>query len=99
MGKRKERRLAAKMASNRRVKLDLVAEPSGDMVASSAHDEVGGDIDQDHHAVVPTSPSSSGGSPEFLFKGLYREDMPAQHIFGGYLDILQDLLHAPRIWF
>lgn len=68
-------------------------------MASSANDEVGGDIDQDPHAVVPTSPSSSGGSHEFLFKGLYREDRPAQHIFGGYLDKLQELLHAPRIWF
>ncbi|KAJ6800078.1 formin-binding protein 4 isoform X1 [Iris pallida] len=70
MGKRKERRLAAKSAAGRRVKLDLFAEPAGDMTGTTSHDETGGNPDQDHNAGVPTSPSSSGGFHEFLFKGL-----------------------------
>lgn len=79
------------MSANRRVKLDLFAEPSGDLVRTSAHDEVGGDTNQDHRDGVPTSPASSGGSHEFLFKGICKEDMPTQHIFGGNLDKLQDI--------
>jgi len=35
-------------------------------VGTSAHEEVGGDTNQDHRAVVPTSPSSSGGSHDSL---------------------------------
>ncbi|XP_074585981.1 uncharacterized protein LOC141841698 isoform X2 [Curcuma longa] len=64
MGKRKERRLAAMMAASRRVKLDLFAEPSGEMVTSSVHDEVGEDPDKDYQAEVPNSPSSSGKKKE-----------------------------------
>ncbi|CAL9057641.1 unnamed protein product [Musa banksii] len=63
MGKRRERRLAAMMAASRRVKLDLFTEPSGEMVGNSLHDEVGGDLDKDHHE-VPSSPSSSGQKQE-----------------------------------
>lgn len=33
MGKRKERRLAAKIGAGRRVKLDLFAEPSGNFLS------------------------------------------------------------------
>ncbi|XP_008800273.2 uncharacterized protein LOC103714695 isoform X1 [Phoenix dactylifera] len=76
MGKRKERRLAAMMAASRRVKLDLCAEPSGEMVGSSLHDEVGGELDKDHQAGVPTSPSPSGQKQEnpLLLLGQYSDD-------------------------
>ncbi|KAH0459693.1 hypothetical protein IEQ34_012507 [Dendrobium chrysotoxum] len=91
MGKRKERRLAAMSATNRRVKLDLLAEPSEEAVCNSINEEAGVNQEQDHSASVPSSPSSSGGFHQFLFKGLYREDIPAQHIFGGNLEILQKI--------
>ncbi|KAJ9562730.1 hypothetical protein OSB04_007890 [Centaurea solstitialis] len=62
MGKRKERRLAAKTAANRRVKLDLLAEPSGrDFGESSNKEEVGGGDSANNHAGSPNSPSSSEG--------------------------------------
>ncbi|KAM7495667.1 hypothetical protein LguiB_030276 [Lonicera macranthoides] len=64
MGKRKERRLAAMTSAGRRVKLDLFAEPSGDLGGSSGQDEVGGDDDSKNHAGLPNSPSSSGQQPE-----------------------------------
>ncbi|KAK6149440.1 hypothetical protein DH2020_016965 [Rehmannia glutinosa] len=64
MGRRKERRLAALSAAGRRVKLDLFAEPSGDVGGSSAQEEVGGDSDSKSHAKLPSSPSSSGQQPE-----------------------------------
>ncbi|WOL19433.1 hypothetical protein Cni_G28231 [Canna indica] len=64
MGKRKERRIAAMMAASRRVKLDLFTEPSGEMVSSSLHDEVGGDLDKECPAGAPISPSSSGKKQE-----------------------------------
>lgn len=38
----------------------------GEMVGSSLHDEVGGELDKDHQAGVPTSPSPSGGFHQFL---------------------------------
>ncbi|RAL50381.1 hypothetical protein DM860_017662 [Cuscuta australis] len=59
MGKRKERRQAAMNAVGRRVKLDLFAESSGDLVGSS-QDGVRGEIDSNNHAELPNSPSSSG---------------------------------------
>ncbi|KAL6513950.1 hypothetical protein OROHE_019406 [Orobanche hederae] len=59
MGRRKERRLAAIGAAGRRVKLDLFAEPSGDVGGSSPQEEVGGDGDFKSHAKLPSSPSSS----------------------------------------
>ncbi|KAL6562488.1 hypothetical protein OROGR_003495 [Orobanche gracilis] len=59
MGRRKERRLAAIGAAGRRVKLDLFAEPSGDVCGSSPQEEVGGDGDSKSHAKLPSSPSSS----------------------------------------
>ncbi|KAI3769118.1 hypothetical protein L6452_00217 [Arctium lappa] len=58
MGKRKERRLAAKTAANRRVKLDLLPEPSGDF-GESSNKEVGGGDSANNHAGSPNSPSSS----------------------------------------
>lgn len=70
MGKRKERRLAAQSAAGRRVKLDLFAEPSGDLGASSAKDEVGGEGDSENRAGLPKSPSSSGGFRQFSSQGL-----------------------------
>ncbi|CAA0815402.1 WW domain-containing protein [Striga hermonthica] len=61
MGRRKERRLAAINAAGRRVKLDLLAEPSGDVGGSSGKEQVGGDGDPKSHAT--SSPSSSGPQP------------------------------------
>ncbi|KAA8523530.1 hypothetical protein F0562_009953 [Nyssa sinensis] len=76
MGKRKERRLAAMSGTGRRVKLDLLAEPSGDLGGSSAQDEVGGDIDLKHRAGLPNSPSSSGQQPDnpLMLLGQYSDD-------------------------
>uniref|UniRef100_A0A2P2KCJ2 Uncharacterized protein n=1 Tax=Rhizophora mucronata TaxID=61149 RepID=A0A2P2KCJ2_RHIMU len=76
MGKRRDRRLAALNNAGRRVKLDLFAEPSGDLGASSVHDEVGGDIDPTQRAGVPNSPSSSGQQPQnpLLLLGQYSDD-------------------------
>ncbi|CAN6448342.1 unnamed protein product [Victoria cruziana] len=76
MGKRKERRLAAMMAASRRVKLDLFAEPPGEMVEASLNDEAGGGFDQNDHRVECKSPSSSGKAPEnpLLLLGQYSDD-------------------------
>ncbi|GFP89108.1 hypothetical protein PHJA_001054500 [Phtheirospermum japonicum] len=63
MGRRKERRLAAISAAGRRVKLDLFAEPSGDVGGSSPQEEVGGDGESKSIAKLPSSPSSSGQQP------------------------------------
>ncbi|KAF3945158.1 hypothetical protein CMV_028444 [Castanea mollissima] len=63
MGKRKERRLAALNNAGRRVKLDLFAEPPGDLGGSTEHDEVGGDKDSKHRDGLPNSPTSSGQQP------------------------------------
>lgn len=68
MGKRKERRLAAKTNAGRRVKLDLFAEPSGDLGGSAEHDELGGDMKSKGHDGLPNSPSSSGGFRQFSSK-------------------------------
>ncbi|RVW50289.1 hypothetical protein CK203_012047 [Vitis vinifera] len=100
MGRRKERRLAAISASGRRVKLDLFAEPSGDLGGSSVRDEVGGDLDSKRRAASPNSPSSSGGFRQFSSKGLCIEDMSAQHYFGGCMELyVQDIvmLFGPRV--
>ncbi|KAJ8755007.1 hypothetical protein K2173_015519 [Erythroxylum novogranatense] len=64
MGKRKERRLAALSNAGRRVKLDLFAEPSGDLGGSSENDKVGGDANRTQQAGLPNSPSSSGLQPQ-----------------------------------
>ncbi|CAN4097136.1 unnamed protein product [Withania somnifera] len=69
MGRRKKRKLAAKSAAGRRVKLDLFAEPSGDLGGSSIQDEVGGEEDSKIHA-LPNLSSSSGGFRQFSSKGL-----------------------------
>ncbi|CAL8998654.1 unnamed protein product [Prunus brigantina] len=76
MGKRKERRLAAKTNAGRRVKLDLFAEPSGDLGGSAEHDELGGDMKSKGHAGLPNSPSSSGQQPQnpLLLLGQYSDD-------------------------
>ncbi|TMX01597.1 hypothetical protein EJD97_024204 [Solanum chilense] len=70
MGRRKERKLAAKGAAGRRVKLDLFADPPGDLGGSSVQDEVGGEEESKIHAELPNSPSSSGGFRQFSSKGL-----------------------------
>ncbi|XP_050237241.1 uncharacterized protein LOC126686965 [Mercurialis annua] len=76
MGKRKERRHAAHSNAGRRFKLDLSAEPSGDLVGSSGFDEGGGDVDPTQHAGLPSSPSSSGKQPQnpLLLLGQYSDD-------------------------
>ncbi|XP_023525279.1 formin-binding protein 4-like isoform X2 [Cucurbita pepo subsp. pepo] len=60
MGRRRERRLAALSNAGRRVKLDLFAEPSGDLDGSDVQEEVGGDIDSRETTKLPKSASSSG---------------------------------------
>ncbi|EYU27457.1 hypothetical protein MIMGU_mgv1a017415mg [Erythranthe guttata] len=75
MGRRKERRIAA--AGGRRVKLDLFAEPSGDLGGSSGQEQVGGDGDSITDAKSPSSPSSSGGFCQIFLQrtALCREGM------------------------
>ncbi|KAK3008705.1 hypothetical protein RJ639_015254 [Escallonia herrerae] len=51
-------------SAGRRVKLDLFAEPSGDLGGSSDKGEVGGDDDSNSRAGLPNSPSPSGGCEE-----------------------------------
>ncbi|KAL8462156.1 hypothetical protein ACS0TY_033289 [Phlomoides rotata] len=60
MGRRKERRLAAMSGAGRRVKLDLFAEPSGDLGGSSTLEEVGGN----EILAESISPSASGQKPQ-----------------------------------
>ncbi|KAJ1441214.1 WW domain [Sesbania bispinosa] len=76
MGKRKERRLAALSNAGRRVKLDLFAEPSGELGGSTVHGDAGGDIDSRHRDGLPDSPSSSGQQPQnpLLLLGQYSDD-------------------------
>ncbi|KAK8940388.1 hypothetical protein KSP39_PZI010433 [Platanthera zijinensis] len=76
MGKRKERRLAAMSSANRRVKLDLFAEPSEEEMGKSNNEEFGGSRERDHSTSVPTSPSSSGQKQEnpLLLLGQYSDD-------------------------
>ncbi|CAK9148893.1 unnamed protein product [Ilex paraguariensis] len=76
MGRRKERRLAAMGATNRRVKLALFTEPSGDLGGSPVQVEVGGNDDSKNSAELPNSPSSSGQQPEnpLLLLGQYSDD-------------------------
>lgn len=59
MGKRKDRILAAMSNAGRRVKLDLSAEPSGDLGGSAVHDEVEKDTELKQRAGLPNLPSSS----------------------------------------
>lgn len=59
MGKRKERRFAANNTS-RRVKLDLFAEPSGDLGGSDVRCD-GVEKKKTEPNELPKSPSSSGG--------------------------------------
>ncbi|XP_020596770.1 uncharacterized protein LOC110036624 [Phalaenopsis equestris] len=76
MGKRKERRLAAMSAANRRVKLDLLAEPSEEANYNSINEEAGVNQEHDHSASAPPSPSSSGHNKEnpLLLLGQYSDD-------------------------
>ncbi|KNA12160.1 hypothetical protein SOVF_128280 isoform A [Spinacia oleracea] len=76
MGKRKERRLASKIGAGRRVKLDLFAEPSGDLGGTSAKDDGGNDVDSKHDLELPNSPSSSGQPQEnpLSLLGQYSDD-------------------------
>ncbi|CAK7324463.1 unnamed protein product [Dovyalis caffra] len=76
MGKRKERRLAALNNTGRRVKVDLFAEPSGDLGGSSVNNGDGGDIDPSQRAGLPNSPSSSGQPPQnpLMLLGQYSDD-------------------------
>ncbi|KAI4307828.1 hypothetical protein L6164_030967 [Bauhinia variegata] len=76
MGKRKERRLAALSNAGRRVKLDLFAEPSGELGGSTEHDDGGGDINSKHRDGLPNSPSSSGQQPQnpLLLLGQYSDE-------------------------
>ncbi|KAI4388571.1 hypothetical protein MLD38_000888 [Melastoma candidum] len=76
MGKRKERRLAAMSNAGRRVKLDLFAEPSGDLTGSSAKDKVDEIGNSEHLDGLPKSPSSSGQQSvnPLLLLGQYSDD-------------------------
>lgn len=51
----------------------------GELGGSTAHGDAGGDIDSQQRDGLPNSPSSSGGFCQFSSKGLYLEDMSAQH--------------------
>ncbi|KAL1369983.1 hypothetical protein HN51_000316 [Arachis hypogaea] len=75
MGKRKERRLAALSNAGRRVKLDLFAEPSGELGGSNVQGDAGGDTDSQHRDGLPNSPSSSGQPQNpLLLLGQYSDD-------------------------
>ncbi|WCJ27634.1 WW domain-containing protein [Euphorbia peplus] len=78
MGKRKERRLAAHTNAGRRVKLDLFAEPSGDLggSSSSVNEEAEGERDSKRHSGLPNSPTSSGQPTQnpLLLLGQYSDD-------------------------
>ncbi|CDY24199.1 BnaC01g37790D [Brassica napus] len=74
MGKRKERRFAANNSS-RRVKLDLFAEPSGDLGGSDVRCD-GDEKEQTEPNELPKSPSSSGQKTEnpLLLLGQYSDE-------------------------
>ncbi|XP_076882586.1 uncharacterized protein LOC143531088 isoform X2 [Bidens hawaiensis] len=77
MGNRKERRRSAKAAgANRRVKLDLLSEPSGDFGDSSNQEELGVGGNGKNQALSPSSPSSSDQRPEnpLLLLGQYSDE-------------------------
>ncbi|KAL5737250.1 hypothetical protein ACOSP7_030011 [Xanthoceras sorbifolium] len=75
MGRRKDRILAAMSNAGRRVKLDLSAEPSGDLGGSSVHDEFGKDLETKERAGLPNSPTSSGQQQNpLLLLGQYSDD-------------------------
>ncbi|KAH7574720.1 hypothetical protein JRO89_XS03G0335100 [Xanthoceras sorbifolium] len=75
MGRRKDRILAAMSNAGRRVKLDLSAEPSGDLGGSSVHDEFGKDPETKERAGLPNSPTSSGQQQNpLLLLGQYSDD-------------------------
>ncbi|GAU13504.1 hypothetical protein TSUD_128010, partial [Trifolium subterraneum] len=76
MGNRKERRRAAHTNAGRRVKLDLFAEPSGELGGSTIHGDAGGDTDSQQHDGLPNSPSSSGQQSQnpLLLLGQYSDD-------------------------
>ncbi|XP_045819418.1 uncharacterized protein LOC123912880 isoform X1 [Trifolium pratense] len=76
MGNRKERRRAAHTNAGRRVKLDLFAEPSGELGGSTIHGDAGGDTDSQQHDGLANSPSSSGQQSQnpLLLLGQYSDD-------------------------
>lgn len=51
----------------------------GELGGSNVHGDAGRDIDSQHRDGLPNSPSSSGGFCQFSSKGLYLDDMSAQH--------------------
>ncbi|KAL9670726.1 hypothetical protein QQ045_008284 [Rhodiola kirilowii] len=67
MGKRKERRRAALSTAGRRVKLDLFAEPSGELGGSSVNENGVRDTDSKPSTGSP-KPLSSGGFRQFSSK-------------------------------
>ncbi|KAI4975489.1 hypothetical protein ZWY2020_049096 [Hordeum vulgare] len=72
MGRRKERRLAAKAASGRRVKLDLFLDPSPGEASTK---EGVGEENREQQTGVPTSPSSSDKKENPLaLLGQYSDD-------------------------
>ncbi|XP_076884704.1 uncharacterized protein LOC143533973 isoform X2 [Bidens hawaiensis] len=77
MGNRKERRRSAKAAgANRRVKLDLLSEPSGDFGDLYRQEELGVGGNGKNQALSPSSPSSSDQRPEnpLLLLGQYSDE-------------------------
>ena len=75
---------------------------TGELGGSTLNDDVGKDINSKHRDGLPKSPSSSGGFCQFSSKGLYREDMSAQHYFAGNMDngticTRHIMFFAPRI--
>ncbi|CAM8997298.1 unnamed protein product [Rhodiola kirilowii] len=75
MGKRKERRRAALSTAGRRVKLDLFAEPSGELGGSSVNENGLRDTDSKHSTGSP-KPLSSGQPTKnpLLLLGQYSDD-------------------------
>jgi len=94
MGRRKERRLAARAAAGRRVKLDLFLDlPPGE---ASHNDGIGGE-NRDQQTVVPTS--SSGGFHQFPSKGYVKKTYLwiIEHKNGGNLDLCTSLYSSANL--
>lgn len=65
------------MGAGRRVKLDLFAEPSGDLGGFSAKNEVGKDMDAELDAELSNSPSSSESRVAVVLGTFFGEISPA----------------------
>ncbi|GAU47876.1 hypothetical protein TSUD_404480 [Trifolium subterraneum] len=85
MGNRKERRRAAHTNAGRRVKLDLFAEPSGELGGSTIHGDAGGDTDSQQHDGLPNSPSSSGDTDDTSDNACQQSQNPLL-LLGQYSD-------------